>query len=772
MLKGTRPLIKIMLNIDDIYDCLNINHMIKGERRMSSTLNTLRIVVVLFAISAIVIVPVLYAKEDMAYDKKLYKHLKKRDIKELPQNNEYPDAAAIIICDEILKEQFFGYYSIWDITYKENRYKVWKVIKPEEARLQKVEIDLGNNKEVEEFKLTIYPLQGEDQKIKKEEMKLHTYTYPEGGSEYKKAVLELPELSPNTILEMEYVLNVSETLFWDEVVIQGQDPIVYYSYGFLPPEFIRLSPTQLYGPVAHKNQFLYRFRAYDPIKKKLLTPEKKKNGFYFNFHNLPAIDLSPHLLPLRNRSAFVAFTVDDIIIKDPVARYEEDDQNYMQISPDTDANFIRSAGSPDAYKISISDWSAIADFLYFDLFNGIADSQVFADQAKALVGDVSSDTMKIQKIYSFLANEFTLSEFRPPIYALPIKDLEILLEKKTSSRGDLGFIFWGLLHHAGIASKVGLGFTHNEFVGEFDRKFPLPIHFSTSLILIGEGEKAKAYYPGDPFVKMGSYPPEIDGSDFLIVSMKSQEEIAKGQLYETDKLNPYIKLRKMYRLNASWQMLQVSSPLANKISTKFEINVAEDGTITAKAMTIFYGHTETDLRRQLSGLDQTEVEKVATDWYAKQLTSGEIVKATVKNFDKLTGTLEFDAEIKPAFTIKDNQLTIPFSFFNQTHTLPISEEYKNNEMILLPYRSFVWNDFMVRFDKKWTINKAPESKKFQAEEGMAATNIRQTELDFNYQRGFTLTKIFVKGDEVGNMFGYFDKIKELETTDVLVLQKQ
>ncbi|MBN2381421.1 hypothetical protein JXQ70_00930 [bacterium] len=728
---------------------------------------------------ALIIIPQLEAKNDLNYDKKLFRHLQKKDIEQIPANEDYPGADAIIIYDETIKEQYFGYYSLWDITYKELGYKVWKVVNPSVERLQKVVIELSNNKEVDEFEINLYPFQGESQRFKKENLQVQTYTYPEGGSEYKKAVLELPAMASNCVIEMEYILNVRKPLFWEKFLIQGLDPIVQFHYGFRTPEFVKMSPTQLYAPVAHNNPFLYKFRAFDAVNKKLVEP-KQKNGFFFSFEKLPSISEADGMLPKANKSSFLAFCVNDLIIKDPVdSRYDEKYEAYMQISPDTPQNFISSAGSPAAYRIPFHDWACVSDYLYFDLFDDILKSKVFEEVAATIIGDLSEDvrknqTLLIQKAYNFLSKDFVIDDFRPAeVYALTIKDIERALTNRKAHQFDLGFIFWGLLQHVGIEAKLGVGFTHDAFLGEFDRKFPIPIQFNTSLVVVGQKEKAQLYYPGESTLRMGSYPPEIEGADFLIISLRDKAVLAEENLYLTDKLNPYINVRQNSRVTAEWQLLQVGSPTANKTSSKFELTVAEDGTIVTKAVTTFCGHEETLIRRALQGLDQQAAEQFARDWYTKQLENAEISSVSLKHVNDFAANVEFDAEFSLPFAVKDNTLAIPFSFFNQTKVLPITEKQAEElgHEVVFPFMSFVWNDFMVTFDKGWKIQSGAQSTNFQKPEGMVATNIRQTENQFNYQRGFTMTSIYLKDQQIQELLGYFAKIKELEKADILVLEK-
>jgi len=729
--------------------------------------------VCMLCVVSLIAVPLINAKEDMDYDKKLYKILKKKEIKTLPSNSDYPGADAIVIHQEIFREQFFGYFSLWDITYKEKCIKIWKVINPAEPRLQKVTIELGQVNEIEEFDLYLYPFKGESARFKITNLQIQTYNYLEGGTAYKRAVLDLPALQPDTIIEMEYILEVKEPLFFDYDILQGADPILSLSYGFAPPEFIRLAPTQLYAPVSHSNQFQYKFLAFDAVNKKAVLP-KQKNGFFFTFNDLPAIKVDKQHLPLANQSSFIAFCVNELIIKDPLARYDEAYQAYMQIPPETADNFIRSAGSPEAYKIGFANWDDVSDYLYFDLLDGIQNSTVFAAVAKEIVSDISGDILKLQKIYNFMATEFTRTEYRPDfLYALPLKDIETALTNRQAHQFDLGFIFWGLLHHAGITGSLGVGFDHNQYIGEYvlGRKFPMPTAFNTSLVLVGEAEKARLYFPGDPALRLGSYPPEIEGSDFLILTLKTQAERANENLYQTDKLNPYIKVRQNPRMTTEWQFLQIGVPTVNQVASKLELNISEEGAIKVIAQSTFSGHEETVVRRELLGKSSTDAEKYAREWYEKQLENATINSLSIKHLNDFAAALEFDAELALPLEIKDNTLSIPFSFFNQTKLLPVADAQKKVDALFFPYRSFVWNDFMVTFEKGWKVKSKSQPAKIETENGMIATNIRETEIQYNYQRGFTLIKIFMSGQEVQTLLDYFSKVKELELSDVLVLEK-
>ena len=138
--------------------------------------------------------------------------MKKVGLEVIPSSDAYPDAAAVIILDHIYKRQFFGFYSLWDTTYQEERYRLWKILNPEEKRLQQVRIDLGSTGTLEEFELTVFTPDGELTKIKQNQVTVKETSYPEGGTAYKQGIVDLPALTRDTVVEMKYIIKFKEPL--------------------------------------------------------------------------------------------------------------------------------------------------------------------------------------------------------------------------------------------------------------------------------------------------------------------------------------------------------------------------------------------------------------------------------------------------------------------------------------------------------------------------------------------------------------------------------
>lgn len=708
------------------------------------------------------------AKEN-DYDKKLFKHLKKFDVKDLPDNEQYPGADAIIIFDRIQKRQFFGFHSMWDITQEIHRYKVWKVLKPEVERLKSIVIELGDSRKLDEVELMIYPPAGEAVKVKEKE-----FTKDAAAATY-----QFSGLAADTIVELTYVVKEDAPLHWENYYIQGPDPIVRLHYGFTTPEFVKLAPTHYYTPVAHANPFSYRFRVFDSVQKKLLKPQTDSEGFYFDFSDQPAWLPAPYALPKANRSSLITFCVNELIVKNTLEMNydEEKHQQYMQI-PASDLiqsgnlsarqGELKKAGSPAAYKYDFSQWDNVADYLYFDVLKAIAKSEVFSAKSKEITENATISAIATKRIYEYCANNFTVEKSETNDYSPTLKTLEAALKDGKASQRDMGFLLWGLFHHAGIETSVALGFDHSVLVGEVDKKLPMPLNFDMGLVL--QKDKNKLYFPGDPAVAMGHYPPELEGTSLLCFTLEanSDEEIQTT----TDPKSPYITQKTQTRVKTEWFNLSPGSPLDNKTVNKLELTVAEDGSITTTLATSFVGHNETLLRRKIISLSEEDAKKELEKWVSMRTPDTSVKITKMKNWNKSSGSLEFEAELTLPIKVENDTLTIPFSLFNESEVIPLDELKDRQRDVFFPFRYFNFDDFMITYEKGWQLKTAPENVQNKSNVGMIGVNIRQNEISFNYQRGFSMFQYFTPMESISQLLDFYKQIKEVETSDILVLEKK
>ncbi|MFC1852216.1 DUF3857 domain-containing protein [candidate division CSSED10-310 bacterium] len=266
------------------------------------------------------------------YHGKLHKLILEQGFLEIPHNENYPDAAAIVLKDKIIIRHLFGHYSLWDITHIEERHRLWKIIRPQVKRLQSFTINLAEHEKIQSLKLTIYSPDGTLSRLGKRDIRIEEYRDPITHEFLPKAVIPLPDLDPNTIIELKYRIKYLYPKFWEKIYIQGPDPIISYYYGVLFPEFPRMAPTKFYAPVVHSQPLSYKFLAYDATIRKFVSEQKDKHGFHFYFKNLPALKEIPYTLPSGNISSFIAYNVYEIIVRNPLApKYKPEYKDYMNI---------------------------------------------------------------------------------------------------------------------------------------------------------------------------------------------------------------------------------------------------------------------------------------------------------------------------------------------------------------------------------------------------------------------------------------------------------
>lgn len=717
--------------------------------------------------------PTVALAKDDDVTKKILKHLKKYDIKAIPEDKDYPDAEAVIIHDHILKRQFFGVNSLWDFTWQEERYKVWKVLKPEVERFKTVILELGATGQLDDFEMIVYNPAGEETKIKKDQVQVKDIETPAGGRKFRQAIVSLPKLVAGTYIEMTLVIKHNTPLYWDKMILGGLDPIFTLYYGITLPDFTRNTPTSLYRPVVITNPLAYRFRAFDATKKKPLTQTMDKDIFFFNFEKIPAWRPGPNVLPLANTTSYVGFSLNELIVKNPLGKYDEKFEDYMQIPSDTPQTFIINAGSPEGFRLPFESWDAAADFVYGDVMIDLAKSAVFADVAKKIIGDQTVEGVKIKTIYDYLATDFqvfpsALPELMPPTVA----NLEKSLQEKKALACDLGFIFWGLLKQIGVSAWVGLGYSQDQYFGEYDRKFAQMVPFTQSMVTTGTGPGMKIYFPGDSSVRMGGYPPEIASVDFLLMALKTDDELTKEPANSRDPKSPYITVRKSTRVKTSWQAIDSGNPTANKISGKYEITVGETDSVTMSGTVTFAGFKEIEQRRSLKGLDETKAVEAAKAWFAKVSPGVTIESLKINNLDKVNADLAYAVKITAPYTIKDGKLSIPFNLFDTKQLLPFTLGETKPAYLFMPYRFGIFDDFMVTFEKGWKVASAPAKSEHKVNEGLLMINIRETPIQYNYQRGYAFTQIFLPEDKVQGALDLIKKIEDVGKSDALLLEKK
>lgn len=706
------------------------------------------------------------------YHKKLYKSLKKKELTKLPDIKNYPQADGIVIYESIQKPQFYGYYSLWDINYSEIHYKLWEIINPNVPRFKKLVVKLGTDGELTDFMLNIFTPDRQLQKFKKKDISFSQVNPTKG-------TISLPDLVSKTIIEMKVIVKHKQPLYWDKLIIHSPDPIIYFRYGFSHPVFHKQSPTKYYEKITELNPFFYRFRAFDNIQKKFLKVQEDDKGFFFVFNNIPAFLPKPHGLPKANSSSMVSFALNQLIIKNPIAKFDkEKDVKLMQLPANIESlpnkqkiEKIKSAGSPAGFKLPFENWSEVYDYVLYDMMNRLKTSKLFAEKAKEMIGETTIPSLKTKKIYKKILSDFSCTNHNYMKPNITVKDLEHVLSAKKGSSLEIGFVFWGLLQNLEINSKIGLAFSRDKFLGKFDRKFPIPVNFNEAIVFAGKGKRAKYYYPVDASVKAGKYPPELDGADVLWLNLKSKEELKNEPKNQTDPKSPYIKIMKRTRIKADWQLLDFGSPTVNKIVSKIAINVAQDGSLSNKALISFTGHEETLVLRELLGKNKTEIEKYVSKWFNIRAPQAKVTKTAVKNLHSMSKNLTFELEFELPLKLKANNLEISFDFYNENEALFYKADENLNSAFVLPFRAFVWDDFMVTFEKGWKVTKSPEKKQFKSKEGMAAINLRQNKIQFNYQRGFSQVQIFTKEKEMGTLTDFYKKIREFSDDDVLTLEK-
>lgn len=239
------------------------------------------------------------------------------------------------------------------------------------------------------------------------------------------------------------------------------------------------------------------------------------------------------------------------------------------------AGIIREDNLPPArhvVKNAYSAGSGVDAWQYADLMRKCmaekaADSKRAAEKARALVADLGSVAEKVRAIRDFVVKNIRVNG--PDFYTLPLSMLSAADETFESGYGhavDVAILLKAMLTAVGIESRFIFvngdrleGDIGPDFVDSYDM-------FDTVLVAVDDGEAT--YYVND-----GSQYAELraTGADGMMYA-----EVASRQ----------------------WRRLKPNAGYERGVSTRYEMEAQEDGTVVMDVVTEYYGSAVEGFRRQ------------------------------------------------------------------------------------------------------------------------------------------------------------------------------
>ncbi|MBN2383536.1 hypothetical protein JXQ70_11690 [bacterium] len=727
------------------------------------------------------------------YHRAMTKRFRELDLKTIPARENGADASAIVILEEITDRQYYGYYSMWDVTHIEERNRIWKVLDPSEERTGWLEVDLADTLEIVSFKVNIYYPDGTMVKLRKADLRLENYRDSITGERYQRGLLLLPGIVADTIIDLSSAVHYDYPKHWEKMYIQGPDPIDLFRYTLTRPVFHRLAPTRYYEPVTQLCIPTYRFRAYDSNKRMYVPVHETPEGHTVVFNNVPACVGSDHSLPCGNTSSFIEYNVQELLVKNPLDTvYKPEYKQYMNIpaylteelkpypldNQQAKENVLKSAGSPAAYRISFYTWDFIIDYFYYDILESLTKSKKFREYAEQLRAAEEQSGPKGQLdrariLYNHLSQSFRC--YRSPDlshrYAPTIKVLEESLEQKTVTPLTVGLIYWGLLYHSDIYSRIGFGFTRDQFSGKFDRQYPVPLHFNAALVVLSHGREEHYLYPGNKYVRFGDPAPELENADLLVTYFRPKDLLRHATNTRRDVLHNFIEKREYPRLTTYWVQLPATAPEMHTCNTMLEISLTDPGQFKARATTRFSGHPETEMRQALGELSGPEQSVFVRNWFQQQLTDCEVISVEFSGSDSLDRPLMFEAVLETDLDQTETGLKVPLTFFSQKKLFSFLWENPFKTTIFFPYLSTMETTFTLKVGSNWHIVDTPQEVTYSTPQGRFEQHVFQSEDTLIVTRHFQVSQYLFLRESQQFIRSFFETMFAHEQSDWITVTR-
>jgi Domain of Unknown Function with PDB structure (DUF3857)/Transglutaminase-like superfamily len=432
---------------------------------------------------------------------------------------------------------------------------------------------------------------------------------------------------------------------------------------------------------------------------------------------------------------------------------ETSSPSILNLAPRIAVNYFAESGTTPAYK----DWTEVSRWMT-SMHDGqtIVDDAV-ASKARELTASSTTELEKIQAIGTFVQNLQYISIDIGVGYGNGYKPRpsNLVLNRGYGDCKDKANLMRALLKSLKIeAYPIAIYSGDPTFTRE---EWASPRQFNHCIIAVKVSDETKTatvinhpklgrlliFDATDSYTPVGDLPEYLQGS-FALIAAGDQ-----GGLFK----------------------MPVTSPEANSLDRKIEVNLTATGAISGTINEKASGQMSTEFRSQYRLMKTAEYQQMIDGWLTYGATGAKATKITSTDFNadaKFNLDVEFNAA-NYGQLMQNRLLVFKPVIVGRRETVKFTETTRKHPILI---DSTLFNETVTfTLPQGFTVDELPNAVKLEASFGKYSTNYEVKDGKLIFTRSYRLSQTIVSPENYKSVKDFYSKISEAEQSPVVLIKK-